>query len=500
MYPVQKIYLTATLPPRLEHELRVASSLPNSVPVIRESTDRPNLAYHVLHYNGHHFNTLGAVVKLAELLGKEFESDSRGIVFCREIERVDLLATRFHGCKDHSKMAADDRMAQFERWRSGMAKWIVATTGLMHGIDYGWVDAIIFLEMPYGLVNFAQGAGRAGRRGRPANIFLLHSSEQGQIMPRGSSPDETCLLGGDEYMLNMTECRRSVMTRIMDGEGIRCKDRFNTLPCDICDPESELVVASKALMAEAEGRARRTGPDAALWRNVGLGVMRSKEAHCDGIRHQEGPDGLRRGYPEATQQQTPALRAKLGVGPSMSILMDVQYAERQGETLAAKVKTLSRSTEVMKGHCVVCWAWKKKLRATDHKPFLGCRDQGEFVKYAYGWLDFKKELRKNLGTYKYCYNCGLPQGKLLPSSHPSFEQGSGAPACPLNDFAALMLWHVFHHAETWNAAKQGIPELGEIGGIEEFKSWLVRTTGQDRFWNGLELILWFMEQREGGLM
>ena len=514
--------------------------------VIRESTDRPNHAYHVLHYNGRVVHMLDRVVKLAQLLEKGFESDSRGIVFCREIKKVDILAKSFHHCKDHSKMTSEDRMAQFERWRSGMTKWIIATTGLMHGIDYGWVDAIIFVEMPYGLVNFAQGAGRAGRMGRPSNIFLLHASEYQQIMPQGSDPDETCLLGGDEYMLNMRECRRSVMTRIMDGRGVKCSDGFTSMPCDICEPESNLVVASKALVTGNEGRARMvvtgdegrarmvvTGDEgrarmvhsdvsldsSSMYHSTSLvtrggqlqdldrGAKKTKEVHYDGIQLQKPAHGQRTAHQIAMEQQAPAhgLRASNtgdGGGPSMSILMDAQYAERMNETLAAKVKLLSRMTEVVKGRCAVCWAWKNKatVKTKGHRPFTDCRDGGEYVDYIFGWLDFKKELRKGLGQYKYCYNCGLPQGKLSPSSHPSFEQGSAVPACPLNDFAAQVLWHMFHHAETWNAAKQGLPELAMVTEFEGFKSWVVKTTGQDRFWNGLELILWFMEQRDCGLM
>jgi Helicase conserved C-terminal domain len=529
-YPVQKIYLTATLPPQLEHELKVATCLPESVPVIRESTDRPNLAYHVLQYNGLAVRTTDTAVKLAKVLQQTFEADSRGIIFCRSIARVEDIAPSFGHCKDHSKMSSEHRMAQFERWRCGSENWMVATTGLLHGIDYGWVDAIIFVEMPYGLMNFAQGAGRAGRKGRPSNIFLLHSSEQGQILPQGCQTDETCLVGGVQYMLNTTECRRFVVTNIMDGQGIRCGEVFNALPCDICAPDSELAVKSKGLVVEGSRRPQQVNkemslnlsscsspaltlgrrPAAPRESNPSLGG-KDVTLNATSIRH--SPSGLTFDRQQAEVWQVardghvhqgakPIEQQKEGRKVSMSILMDTHYAWNQTLALAEKVKILARVTEVVKGHCPVCWAWKKRLRpkTTDHKLFSGCADAGEHVGYVYGWLDFKKEIRKKLPKYQYCYNCGLPQGKLLPSSHPAFEQGSTVTACPLNDFGALVLWHIFHHEETWEAACRGISEIGTIKTLGEFQVWVSQKTGQDRFWNGLELILWFMGQRENGLM
>jgi hypothetical protein len=509
-FPVQKIYLTATLPPELERELKVASCLPESVPVIRESTDRPNLAYHVLHYDGYNVRTAETVVGLAQLLEKQFETDSRGIIFCRTVARVEQLAPRFLHCKDHSKMTQEDRMNQFERWRSGMAKWVVATTGLLHGIDYGWVDAIIFIEMPYGLVNFAQGAGRAGRKGRPSTIFLLHSSEQGQIMPHASDSDETCLVGGQEYMLNTTICRRFVLTKIMDGMGVRCDEVFNALHCDICEPHSKLVLESNALVAVG-GRARqpRVYTDAILnassiYRDGSVLTLGEQVQDVMGGRMSlsEGSQGVGTsslGNDSIQQWTSPPSRAlDQGRGPSMSILMDTGYAQKQKETLEEKVKLISRVTEVVKGHCAVCWAWKKRRIPADpdHKPFSSCKDKGEYVKGLYGWLDFKHAIKPALGKYEYCYNCGLPQGKLLPSSHPSFEQGMAVKKCPLNDFAAVVLWHIFHHDETWIAACKDNEELVEIMDVPKFRQWVVVKKGQDMFWNGLELILWFMRKRE----
>jgi hypothetical protein len=525
-FPVQKIFLTATLPPRLEHQLKVETSMPESVTVIREPTDRPNLCYHVLHYNGNKIDTTATVVKLAHLLGEQFESDSRGIIFSRYIEEVDELARRFLECKNHSKMTSEDQMLQFERWRSGIGKWMVATTGLIHGIDYGYVDAIIFVGMPYGLMNFVQGAGRAGRKGRRSNVFMLHSSEVVQILPQAKwdNADETCLKGGDQYLHNRTECRRFVLTSIMDGFGIRCKDSFNSMHCDICDPESALVKACRKLI-EPERREReqdmevegvsRTGWTGStemsrmrmasynLW-----GLDQSRENEVGGTWRggrqgddEEGSGGSVGREKKSGSGESAVSEERDGGSVSMSILMDAEYAVGMRRRMEEKVLTLSRHTEVVKGHCVVCWAWKKKLvkLEREHKVFLSCREKGEYVKHGYGWLDFKKKMVGKLKKYGYCHNCGLPQGKFLPSSHPGFLQGKVL-QCPLNDFSALVLWHIYHDCETWRVACEEDRRLLEIKKSGELAEWAGIERGGEKFCNGIELILWFMGKRDEGLL
>ena len=366
-------------------------------------------------------------------------------------------------------------------------------------------------------MNLVQGAGRAGHKGRPAHVFFLHSSNQAYLMGLDSDPDRICYVDGVEYLKNTTVCRRSIITRVMDGVGVGCRDVFNALPCDICKPDSEMATASKALVV-GRHRGQRSFSSfnsSSLYGSSSLltpgGQMKSQGENPSsssvntGSMHYGSTTTSSAGPTPASEKAGATLQPVAGlektakVSGNMSILMDTHYAKNQAATLAGKVEIISRVTAMLKGYCAVCWAWKRKLTVAtkEHKPFIDCTDRGETVTYKYGWLDFKKSIWKSLGKYIYCYNCGLPQGKLLPTSHPAFKQGVSV-QCPLNDFAFLVLWHIYHHEETWAEACLEFPEAGKIMTYEELKCWVTQSQKGDRFWNGLELVIWFMCQREKG--
>jgi superfamily II DNA helicase RecQ len=75
-----------------------------------------------------------------------------------------------------------------ESWYCGLQQWIVATTGLIHGIDCQQVGAVILDGLPVGAINLHQGFGRLGRDGQPAMVFLVHNHFVTHILTR--DPDE----------------------------------------------------------------------------------------------------------------------------------------------------------------------------------------------------------------------------------------------------------------------------------------------------------------------
>jgi len=75
-------------------------------------------------------------------------------------------------------MLDGERDQQLTGWLSegSPKKWMVATTALLLGVDYPRVDAVVFLESPYGVYEFVQGTGRAGRSGQKSLIAIVRQS------------------------------------------------------------------------------------------------------------------------------------------------------------------------------------------------------------------------------------------------------------------------------------------------------------------------------------
>jgi len=212
-FPIQKIFLSATSPVFLEDYFLQQVYLPRSTIVIREPTNRKNIIYHKLRIEQRIRKAKDVVLDLAKLVERELWTiESRGIIFCLSRSEVDELAPFFGNTKSHSDMESSERSEVQERWNEGLLghRWMVATTGFIHGIDHPNVDTVIFLEMPYGLNNFVQGGGRAGRAGRPAHVFLLDYCST-FVMPSKTTVDTGVVAAGVKFVQNVLDCRRLIL-------------------------------------------------------------------------------------------------------------------------------------------------------------------------------------------------------------------------------------------------------------------------------------------------
>ena len=54
---------------------------------------------------------------------------------------------------------------------------MIAILGFLQGIDYPYIDTIIFYKMLYGLLNIVQGSGRDSCSGQPSVTVLVTDSK-----------------------------------------------------------------------------------------------------------------------------------------------------------------------------------------------------------------------------------------------------------------------------------------------------------------------------------
>lgn len=495
-FPVQKIFITATLAVFLEDYFLQQVYLPRSTPVIREPTNRLNIMYHLLRIEQRVRKAADVIIDLTKLVEKELWTEaSRGIIFCLSRAEVDELAPFFGNTKSHSDMPPSDRSELQEKWNEGLSghRWMVATTGFIHGIDHPNVDTVIFLEMPYGLNNFVQGGGRAGRGGRSAHVFLLdYCTTFCQLQ---DDIDSGAIVAGAKYVGNTSDCRRTILSDVMDGKPVCCGDLLNAMPCDICSPNNSLVVASKELLLPVRSNSPDYGGD---WDDTTLASLDPSVLYPTPSSSSSLPKPARMPRVESSVVQA---------NPSTSLLLDHAIYVKLKHDKKAKVSELTALTKSVggildgnqTGYCVICWVWKKKrqILTSSHRYFIDCKSKEDrFVVHAIGWIDLKKKFR--FENYKYCWRCGLPQGDFSLATHPTFRMGVIL-KCPFDDLVVLLIWYIIHTEEVWNQACIAFPDLTSGMSMKDITTWLTKEETH-LFYNGLELVIWFWSTYKNSLL
>lgn len=304
----QTVWMTATLPPAMEGAFIKRNMLVRPC-IVRESTNRANIAYRTERYQGSGglcqrvVETVRPLEKLIRY-AREGNEDVHGgpaariIIYCQTIELMGELAETLGCCSytgDHDYMSERDRTAAIEQWLSSEGSPIlVATSALGVGYDYAHVRWIVHAGPPRRMSDYAQESGRAGRDGKPATSIVVFSAAW-QPYGNGKHPDDM----DEEYMLlylTQKHCCRAVVNQYMDRkqDWTWCMRDADEL-CGVCPnhhaerrpPELELEMvprptseesstgSSKATnawqfgaMGDSGGATRRdllyTGPDAVL--------------------------------------------------------------------------------------------------------------------------------------------------------------------------------------------------------------------------------------------
>ncbi len=87
----------------------------------------------------------------------------KGVIYCQDRAQCETLAEMLRCGYYHSELSEEDKTDRVRVWldRGG---WIVATTALGTGVDYPGIVFVLHAGMPYGMIDYAQESGRAGRR------------------------------------------------------------------------------------------------------------------------------------------------------------------------------------------------------------------------------------------------------------------------------------------------------------------------------------------------
>lgn len=246
---IQRAFFSATLPPHLQPVFFRKAALEASSMVIRRSTDRPELGYHVLNVNPSKSGVpiWESLKRLVFHLKTLLRSDERIVLFFQDEKEADLFATQTGCAKYHSKLpvVGKSKGYYFELWAKGESVVMAASTAFQQGVDYGWVAYVVYFKDAYGLIDYSQGGGRSGRRGRFSYVIILRDEKRNPTCQWSQSraiEDTHCRYAFLQLARNVKYCMRYMISSIMDGKelAIFCKEVAGSNPCAICDPESTI--------------------------------------------------------------------------------------------------------------------------------------------------------------------------------------------------------------------------------------------------------------------
>ncbi|KAF4620294.1 hypothetical protein D9613_001267 [Agrocybe pediades] len=516
-FPVQKIYLSASLPPRLMPHFLAHAALPLSTHVVRARADQPNISYNVVKYTSMETQEpLEVAVLIAKFLESGYmDKDQLGMIFCTSKREVEWLHNNFTHCSSHSDQKPEERARDEGLWKRGDHRWIASTTVLMQGIDSPLVGAVVFVKIPFGAMNIYQGAGRGGRDGRTSWAILLHENNR-KLTTKGRTFDDVDAEALQEAykFAEIDQCRRIVLSELMDGSSRTCTDLQTNALCDICDSNSSLIKEILPIVSDRNRAAyyaslqdhppkQPVAPldeydlfNSSLDEDIDMAAF-NKILHLNPAppSHHSQSVPVPRSQPIASSTQAiPPPNLPQSTLPSMAVLQDMAHHKNAMDRKQEKARRLSDWVRRFYENCYICWANTGTFQKRHEFTFKSCAGNEGYFSNVSGWAELKKRMIFEAAKYTYCFRCGLPQTRhYRPPSHPEVKAKS---FCPFEDFVAQILFFIISKPKWWRRCCAQFQALQEDMTPIEFADWAKRESGLDGFHNGLEVVLWFLEERE----
>jgi len=342
--------------------------------------------------------------------------------------------------------------------------------------------------MPFGLINFVQGAGRAGRSSEvEATVLLIHNPRRTQSRAPTKKDDHT-LIGAGQDFIATTECRRKPVSVEFNHSEDHERDCFDFQehlldptfpPCDNCDSQEPVFPSLIQRLLRASRKDPKRGPTIPRTSLAGVSTPTASTSAiptgantittpvystraailAQKITDYErtpvpGPSRLHAApindidffsaspspIPSSTPLITDFIPSSSPFAPPISGVTPLQLANAQqslGDVRKDQViQLINTILQKFRKRCLVCYLHGHGLiEVEDDVPhhaaiWKTCLANCGSLKMNQ-MFQYKKAVnaifKGNNEKYKVCYHCLLPQGRFIPEEHRPWEQGVNKP-------------------------------------------------------------------------
>jgi len=454
--PVQAVLLTATLPPSMEMDLRVALAC-QVWDLIRAQTVRKEIGYEVVEVSEEDDVDIEIGLRLrTELRGwskgstGELNGGERAIVYCLQQQWADKLCRFLNEelgdsiCEVyHANLSAEVRLSRYNEWVAGRIRILVATSALGLGIDYPQVRLVVHQGQSKSMMDFSQESGRAGRDGKPAKSIVFTSEDiraKCAWIEDKESQWTGHVTGGfkamREWVANSNQCRQLGLAMYMDGKGTNCVSIKDCVWCDVCRREMSWG-----------GHVRYSDDDMDQRRMLERALWSESEEDAD---------------------------------------VNMERAQQSTRALTATAQKIREMMDGLSERCVICWINKvsadHELAECElmHGKCIRCQDERHKLKQCQ---------RVRYWGGRCCFSCGLPQ--RLGQVHIHGDASMGECESGYMDKMWPLCWQVYRR-RGWRVELEAFfrQEWEEDG----FRNWISQV--EDGMANGVRVMLWAWDKLE----
>jgi superfamily II DNA helicase RecQ len=203
------VLLSATIPPNRVREIRKLYNRLDLRLIRSQTTMRPNISYEVRRVSSD--SLLSTLEQTVDNFFGSRNAEDRSLVFCMSKDTVKTLYDHFLTVHDkigffYGDLTPDMKADILEKWIAGSYVLVFTTSGFGTGIDYGSVSLVVHYEGIWGLLDYVQESGRAGRKGdKPAKALVILRENWHPNYKKLTAGDAVAI---DDYLSPNGFCRR----------------------------------------------------------------------------------------------------------------------------------------------------------------------------------------------------------------------------------------------------------------------------------------------------